>query len=62
VGKSEQNCRQLAARARRHVEAGSPRFTVDRQAREELVDRFVAAGETGDVDALKRLLAADAMI
>ena len=54
--------RQLAARARRHVEAGSPRFTVDRQVREELFDRFVVACETGDVDALKHLLAADAVI
>jgi RNA polymerase sigma-70 factor (ECF subfamily) len=62
VGKSEQNRRQLAARARRHVEAGSPRFTVDRRAREALFDRFVAACETGDSDALKRLLAGDAVI
>ena len=27
VGKSEQKCRRLAARARQHVEARSPRFT-----------------------------------
>ncbi len=62
VGKSEQNCRQLAARARRHVEAGSPRFTVDHHVREEMFDRFVAACETGDVDGLAQLLATDAVI
>lgn len=52
MGKGEQNCRQLAARARQHVEAPRPRFTVDRRAREELFDRFLLACETGDLDRL----------
>lgn len=62
VGKGEQNCRQLAARARRHVEACRPRFTVDRRARDDLFDRFLTACETGDVDRLKEILAADAVV
>ena len=62
VRKSEQNSRQLAARARQHIEARRPRFTVDRRAREELFDRFLLACETGDVDSLKGLLAADAVV
>jgi RNA polymerase sigma-70 factor (ECF subfamily) len=59
VGKSEAACRQLAARARRLVEDGRPRFDVDRREREELAARFFDAMTVGDVDALRELLAAD---
>ncbi len=62
VGRSEDNCRQIAARARRHVEADRPRFDSDRRQREELTARFVEAAETGDTDALKEMLAADAVL
>jgi len=37
VGKSEDNVRQLATRARRHVEQGRPRFQTTREQREALV-------------------------
>src|SRR5438552_12871705 len=43
VGKSENNCRQLAARARRHVQEEKPRFEASRQQREELAARFFDA-------------------
>jgi RNA polymerase sigma-70 factor (ECF subfamily) len=59
VGKSEAACRQLASRARRLVEEGRPRFDVDRREREELAARFFDAVTIGDVDELRRLLAAD---
>src|SRR6185312_8183274 len=49
VGKTEDNCRQLAARARRHVTAGKPRFEVSRRKREELADRFFRAVGDGDM-------------
>jgi RNA polymerase sigma-70 factor (ECF subfamily) len=62
VGKSEDNCRQIAARARRHVEAGRPRFEASRRQREELARRFFAAIEQGDTDGLVGLLAADAVL
>jgi RNA polymerase sigma-70 factor (ECF subfamily) len=62
VGRSEDNCRQIAARARRHVEAGRPRFEVSRGQREELARRFFAAIERGDTDGLVGLLAADAVL
>lgn len=60
VGKSEAACRQHAARARRHMRAGVPRFDVDRNKRTELADRFFHAFQQGDVAALRSLLAADA--
>ncbi len=59
VGKSEENCRQLFARAKRHIDAGKPRFETSRQKRDELARRFFAACETGNVDDLVQMLAAD---
>ena len=59
VGKSEDNCRQLATRARRHVEERRPRFEPSREQREELVRRFVAALEEGETQPLVELLADD---
>jgi RNA polymerase sigma-70 factor (ECF subfamily) len=60
VGRSEAACRQLSVRARRHMDAGRPRFEADRHEREELADRFLDAFREGDVDGLRELLAADA--
>jgi RNA polymerase sigma-70 factor (ECF subfamily) len=62
VGRGEDNCRQIAARARRHVEAGRPRFEASRRQREELASRFFAAIEQGDTEGLVGLLAADAVM
>ncbi|MDH6450989.1 MULTISPECIES: RNA polymerase sigma-70 factor [unclassified Streptomyces] len=59
VGRSEQACRQLASRARRHMAAGRPRFAADRAEREELASRFFDALREGDMDGLRGLLAAD---
>ncbi|MGH2749278.1 MAG: RNA polymerase sigma-70 factor [Actinomycetota bacterium] len=59
VGKSEDNCRQIALRARRQIEAKKPRFEASRQKREELSRRFFDAVVSGDTEGLKRLLAAD---
>jgi RNA polymerase sigma-70 factor, ECF subfamily len=59
VGRSEAACRQLAVRARRHVDAGRPRFEADRRAREKLAAQFFEALHEGDVDGLRELLAAD---
>jgi RNA polymerase sigma-70 factor (TIGR02957 family) len=59
VGKSEDNVRQLASRARRHVEQGRPRFQTTREQREELGRRFFQAAERGDLAGLEALLAHD---
>jgi RNA polymerase sigma-70 factor (ECF subfamily) len=59
VGRSEAACRQLAVRARRHMDLGRPRFEADRREREELAARFFDALRDGDVDGLRELLAAD---
>jgi RNA polymerase sigma-70 factor (ECF subfamily) len=62
VGRSEAACRQLAVRARRHMDAGRPRFETDRREREKLAARFFDALAEGDVDGLRELLAADAQL
>jgi RNA polymerase sigma-70 factor (ECF subfamily) len=62
VGRSEVACRQLATRARRHVEAGRPRFEADRAAGERLARRFLDAFRHGEVDRLRELLAADVQL
>jgi RNA polymerase sigma-70 factor, ECF subfamily len=62
VGRSEAACRQLAVRARRHMDAGRPRFEADRGERERLAGRFFDAFREGDVDGLRELLAADAQM
>ena len=62
VGRSEAACRQLAARARRHMDAGRPRFDTDRKEAEELAARFFDALREGDVDGLRELLAADVQL
>jgi RNA polymerase sigma-70 factor (TIGR02957 family) len=59
VGKSEAACRQLAVRARRHIEQDRPRFEASRQEQNELAQRFLTAAQTGDLDGLEALLAND---
>jgi RNA polymerase sigma-70 factor (ECF subfamily) len=59
VGRSEAACRQLAGRARRHMDAGRTRFAADRRERDALGERFFDAFRNGDVAALRELLAAD---
>ena len=59
IGKSEDNVRQLATRARRHVEQRRPRFQPTREQRDELARRFFAAAEHGDLAGLEALLAHD---
>ncbi|SEG86297.1 RNA polymerase sigma-70 factor, ECF subfamily [Actinacidiphila yanglinensis] len=59
VRRSEPACRQLAVRARRHMDEGRPRFEADRKERRELAERFFDAFREGDVDGLRDLLASD---
>jgi RNA polymerase sigma-70 factor (ECF subfamily) len=61
VGKTRENCRQLALRARRHVDARRQRFDTSREQREMLAARFFEAVREGDLDGLVTLLADDAV-
>jgi RNA polymerase sigma-70 factor (ECF subfamily) len=59
VGKREDNVRQIAARARRHVDERRPRFESSRAERDRLAERFFAAASAKDPDALAELIAPD---
>ncbi len=62
IGKSQDNVRQLATRARRHVEQRRPRFQASREQQQELARRFFAAAQDGDLAGLEALLAHDVVL
>ncbi|MFJ3767633.1 RNA polymerase sigma-70 factor [Streptomyces sp. NPDC090082] len=59
LDRSEAAVRQLAGRARRHVDEGRPRYDVDPAERRDLTERFLAAASGGDLGELLALLAPD---
>jgi RNA polymerase sigma-70 factor (ECF subfamily) len=62
VGKSEANCRKILSRARKRVADDRPRFDADPAERRALVARFLDTARGGDMAALVRMLAPDAVI
>jgi RNA polymerase sigma-70 factor (TIGR02957 family) len=62
IGKSEANARQLATRARRHVDEGKPRFEASKEKRDELAGRFFAAAKEGNLSELEALLSEDVVL
>ncbi|ARZ71392.1 RNA polymerase sigma24 factor [Streptomyces albireticuli] len=59
LDRSEAAVRQLAGRARRHVEERRPRFTADPGLRRDLTERFLAAATGGSIERMLELLAPD---
>ncbi|MFF9651779.1 RNA polymerase sigma-70 factor [Streptomyces sp. NPDC014622] len=57
--RSEAAVRQLAGRARRHVDERKPRYDVDPAHRRDLTERFLAAAAGGDIERLLAMLATD---
>ncbi|CAL4869013.1 ECF RNA polymerase sigma factor SigJ [Asticcacaulis sp. MM231] len=57
--RSEESCRQLAARARQHVRASRPRFKVTPDDERRYLEAFVIASQKGDMLALEAMLAED---
>ncbi len=62
VGKTAAAVRQAAHRAREHVEARRPRVKVDRAEQQQVVERFLAALTSGDVQSLMEVLAPDIVV
>jgi RNA polymerase sigma-70 factor (TIGR02957 family) len=62
VGKSSAAVRQIAHRARGHVSARRPRQQVGRAEQEAVIERFLAALSTGDVQGLLDVLAPDVIV
>src|SRR5262249_47279756 len=59
VDKTEANCRQILARARKHVGAPRQRFEADPTQATRLVERFTQAARAGDLEGLLGVLAED---
>ncbi|AGS68147.1 RNA polymerase sigma-70 factor [Streptomyces collinus] len=62
LDRGEAAVRQLAGRARRHVEERRPRYDVDPVQRRDLTERFLAAAAGGDLQGLMALLAPEARL
>ena len=62
TGRTAASVRQIAHRARSHVGARRPRVDVDRAEQRRVIDRFVAAVTTGDLQGLMDVLAPDAVL
>ena len=59
LDRGEPAVRQLATRARKHVDERRPRYEVDPGRRRDLTERFLAAAAEGDLEGLLALLAPD---
>ncbi|MDN0200276.1 RNA polymerase sigma-70 factor [Streptomyces sp. S.PNR 29] len=59
LDRAEPAVRQLAGRARKHVDERRPRYEVDPAQRRDLTERFLAAAADGDLEGLMSLLAPD---
>jgi RNA polymerase sigma-70 factor (ECF subfamily) len=59
VGKTPAAVRQIAHRARDHVAARRPRMHVDPTEQEQVIERFIEAFNTGDLQSLMDVLAPD---
>ena len=62
LGRSPAACRQLGARARRHIEERRQRFDADLRHGRQLTDRFLVACATGDLSGLLDMLSDDVVV
>jgi RNA polymerase sigma-70 factor, ECF subfamily len=62
LGQSEANCRQILGRAKRHVNAMRPRFKTSQQKKSDLLERFLKATTSGDMEGLVALLSNDVVL
>ena len=62
VGKSQENCRQIARRAREHLHAHRPHYDVSFDQQEQLTHQFIRACTSGDMDGLLALLTDDVIL
>lgn len=59
IGRDEASCRQLAHRAREHLKAARPRYDLPKEHGLEIAEAFFVASRSGDMTALRALLADD---
>lgn len=59
IGSEETACRQVFSRAKKHIAVNRPRFKVDPEAHHQMLNRFIQAATSGELDGLMQLLAED---
>lgn len=62
IGRDTATCRQLASRARNHVQKAKPRFPVSDEQGSKIAAAFFNASRTGDTKTLQNLLADDVVM
>ena len=62
LGESEANCRQILHRAKQHVTTMRPRFKTSQRQKSDLLERFLKATSSGDLEGLVELLASDVVL
>ena len=62
LGLSEVNCRQILGRAKGHVSEVRPKFETSERKRDDLLERFLMATSSGDMEGLLALLATDVVL
>jgi RNA polymerase sigma-70 factor, ECF subfamily len=62
LGQSEANCRQILSRAKQHVSAIRPRFKTSLREKSDLLERFLKATSSGDMEGLVALLSNDVVL
>jgi RNA polymerase sigma-70 factor (ECF subfamily) len=60
--KTEDACRQLFSRAKKHIQANRPRFDTDPEQHQAILMQFLQAVEAGEIDGLVNMLAEDAVL
>jgi RNA polymerase sigma factor (sigma-70 family) len=62
LGRDAAAVRQLAVRARKHVQAARPRYPVEREEGDRIAQAFFAASRSGDVEGLRSILAQNVVL
>ena len=62
LGQGEANCRQIFSRAKQHVSAMRPRFQTSSRKQSDLLERFIKATISGDLEGLVALLSGDVVL
>jgi len=62
VEQTAANCRQILRRARQHLKRERPRFDASSQQQEQLLNRFLQASTSGDMDALLAIISSDIVL
>jgi RNA polymerase sigma-70 factor, ECF subfamily len=62
LGQSEVNCRQILSRARQHIGAMRPRFQASHEKQRHILEQFLEAARTGNMEQLLSVLSEDVVL